>query len=91
MIKFVTREILISKCYQVDFKEIKRFFQWWAKYQSMFPTVGSLVCQILRIVGSQIEIKKIFSLVEILTNLRRCRLQSKNLKRLIFVRKKWAK
>jgi hypothetical protein len=41
----------------------------------MFPTVGFLVRQILKIVGSQIEIERIFSLATILTNLKRCHLQ----------------
>jgi hypothetical protein len=61
MTEFVTREMLISKRYQVDFKEIKCFLQWWTKHETMFPTIGFLVCQIFRIVGSQIEIKRIFS------------------------------
>jgi hypothetical protein len=39
MIGFVTKEMLISKHYQVDFKEIKCFFQWWAKHETMFPTI----------------------------------------------------
>jgi hypothetical protein len=43
----------------------------------------------LGIVGSQIEIEKIFSLAGILMNLRRCRLQIENLEKLIFVNKNW--
>jgi Holliday junction resolvase len=43
----------------------------------------------LRIVGSQIETKGIFSLARIFTNLRRCRLQIENLEKLIFFNKKW--
>jgi hypothetical protein len=41
----------------------------------------------LRIVESQIETKGIFSLARIFTNLRRCRLQTENLEKLIFVNK----
>jgi hypothetical protein len=55
----------------------------------MFPIVGFLVRQILGILGSQIEIERIFSLVGILTNLRRCHLQSKNQEKLNFYSKKW--
>jgi hypothetical protein len=55
----------------------------------MFPIVGFLAQQILGIVGSQIETKRIFSLVGILTNLRRCHLQLENYEKLIFVSKKW--
>jgi hypothetical protein len=53
----------------------------------MFSTICFLAQKILKIVGSQIEIEKIFSLPGILTNLRKCRLQSKNLKKLNFVNK----
>jgi hypothetical protein len=55
----------------------------------MFPTIGFLAWQILGVVGFQIETKIIFSLVGILTNLRRCHLQIDNLKNLIFVNRNW--
>jgi hypothetical protein len=55
----------------------------------MFPIVGFLAKQILGIVGSQIEIEWIFSLVENFTNRRRCCLQIENLEKLIFVNKNW--
>jgi hypothetical protein len=55
----------------------------------MFPLVGFCARQILKIVGSQIEIEIIFSLVGILTSLRRCYLQSIFLNKLIFVGKHW--
>jgi hypothetical protein len=55
----------------------------------MFHVVGFCARQILKIVGSQIEIEIIFSLVGILTSLRRCCLQLKNLNKLIFVGKHW--
>jgi hypothetical protein len=45
--------------------------------------------QILRIIGSQIEIEKIFSLILILTNLKKCHLQLENLENLISVSKNW--
>jgi hypothetical protein len=61
------------------------------KHENMFPTIGFYVKQILRVVRSQIEIEKIFSLVEIFSNFKRCRLQSKNLDKLIFVNKIWFK
>ncbi len=53
----------------------------------MFPAIGFVACQILGIVGSQIETKRFFSLTGILTNLRRCRLQLETLENLIFVSK----
>jgi hypothetical protein len=55
----------------------------------MFPTIGFCARQILGIVGSQIEIERIFSLTRILTSLKKCRLQSENLDKLIFVNKNW--
>jgi hypothetical protein len=73
--EFVTREQLIFKRYQVDPKDIKCPLQWWGKHEAMFPTIGFLACQILGIVGSQIEIERKFSLTCILTNLKRCCLQ----------------
>jgi hypothetical protein len=51
----------------------------------MFPIVGVLAQHILGVVRFQIETKRIFSLVGILTNLRRSCLQIENLKKLIFV------
>jgi hypothetical protein len=55
----------------------------------MFPTICFRAWKILEIVGSHIEIEKIFSLACILTNLRKCLLQSKNLNKLNFVNKNW--
>jgi len=55
----------------------------------MFPTIGFFIHQILGIVRSQIKTKRIFSLVGILTNIRKCNLQSENLENLIFVSKNW--
>jgi hypothetical protein len=53
----------------------------------MFPTIGFLARQFFGVVGFQIEIERIFSLARILTNLKRCRLQTENLEKLIFVNK----
>ncbi len=55
----------------------------------MFPTIGFCAKKILRIVGSQIEIEKIFLLAKILTSLRGCHLQLENLVKLTFVNKNW--
>jgi hypothetical protein len=48
----------------------------------MFSTVGAIV-------GSKIESKRSFSVVKILINLKRCRLQSKNLEIFLFINKNW--
>jgi hypothetical protein len=55
----------------------------------MFPTIDFVARQILSIVRSQIETKRIFSLACILTNLRKYHLQLENLNFLIFVNKNW--
>jgi hypothetical protein len=55
----------------------------------MFPTIGCCTKQILGIVVCQIKTEMLFSLVGIITNLRRCRLQSENLDKSIFVNKNW--
>ncbi len=75
--------------YQLDVKDIKCPFQWWQKHDAMFLTFGFLAWQFFGIVESQIETERIFPLVGILTNLRRCRLQTKNLEKLIFINKNW--
>jgi hypothetical protein len=45
--------------------------------------------KILGIVGSQIKIERIFSLVGMLTNFGRCHLHTNNLERFIFVSQNW--
>jgi hypothetical protein len=60
VMELVNRELLIFKRFQMDPKEIKWPLQWWQKHESMFPIVGFLVQQILGIVESQIETKRIF-------------------------------
>jgi hypothetical protein len=48
-----------------------------AKIEAMFPIVRFLTQHIFGIVGLQIETGMIFSLVGILTNIKRCCLQTK--------------
>jgi hypothetical protein len=54
----------------------------------MFSIIGFLACQILNIVGSQIELE-FFSLVNIFAKKSKCHLQSRNLGKLICVNKNW--
>ncbi len=72
--ELVTKELFIFRHYQMDPKDIMCFLQWWGKHEAMFPIVGFLACQMLCIVQPQIEIEFFFSLMDILTNLRRCHL-----------------
>jgi hypothetical protein len=59
------------------------------KNESMFPIVDFYARKILGIVGSQIEMERIFFLIRIFTSFRRCHLQLENLEKLIFVNKSW--
>jgi hypothetical protein len=58
------------------------------KQENIFFTFGVCVKQILGIMKSHIEIKKVFSLAQILISPRKCLLQ-KNLNNLIFIKKNW--
>jgi hypothetical protein len=73
--EIVTRELPDFRRFHVDVKNIKNPLQWWERLESRFLVVGFLAKQILRIVNSQIETEHIFSLVEILTRLKKCWLQ----------------
>jgi len=79
-IKFIISE-WISKTSNVHFNGGKILKVYFIKYVYVFK-------QILRIVGSQIETKRIFSLAKILTSFKRC-LQNFFLNKLIFVNKNW--
>ncbi len=88
--KFVYTNFFNFERFQVVVENIKFFFQWWEKHESMFPTIGFLAHQILSIIGPQIEIERIFSLVGEFTNFKKYRLQLDNLDKWIFVKKKLA-
>jgi hypothetical protein len=49
--------------------EIKNPLQWWANHVMQFPHVFFLARLMLKIVGSQIEIKQIFNVASIITSL----------------------
>jgi hypothetical protein len=59
------------------------------KHEFKFLEVGFVAKQILKIKNSQIETKRIFPLVGILTSFRRYWLQSEILDKLIFVSQNW--
>ncbi len=60
--KFVSKEVLIFRKFQMDTKDIKCPLQWWEKHESMFATIGFLACQIFIIIDSQIKTKMDFFL-----------------------------
>jgi len=71
MKELVNQELLIFPKYQMDAKNIKCPLEWWRKHEAMVPTIDFLAQQILGIIGFQIEIERVFSLVSILIKLRR--------------------
>ncbi len=70
----VNKELQMFTRFQVGVNNIKCFLEWWAKHESLFPTMAFFVHHILGIVGFQMETERPFSLARIFTNLRRCRL-----------------
>ncbi len=70
-----TKETLVKKklfqCFQMDVTRIKCLLRWWEKHGAIFFTIAFLAFEILHIIGSQMETKRISSLLNILTNLRR--------------------
>ena len=85
----VKRELSHFRRFQVGVEQSKCPLQWWKLHEPKFPTVALLARQIPGIPGSQIETERIFSIAGVLTALRRCRLQTKNLDKMIFVLKNW--
>jgi hypothetical protein len=49
----INRELLISKKYQVDKKEIKCPLQWWKKHEFVFLTLNFPTCQKISIAWSK--------------------------------------
>jgi hypothetical protein len=88
--ELVKMELLVFRKYQLDVKDIKCPRQWRQKHEAMFPTIRFLTQIFLGVVGSQIEVERIFSLIGIFIDLRRCHLQTENLEKLIFVNKNWS-
>jgi hypothetical protein len=70
----VNKELLMFRRFQVDVKNIECPLEWWVKHESLFPTMAFFTHQIFGIIDFQIKTERIFSLVGIFTNLRRCHL-----------------
>jgi hypothetical protein len=71
--------LLLISC---GFQQNRLFFSIVEEAWNRIPTIEFLTHQILTIMGSKIETQRIFVLVNILTNIRRCHLQSNNLEKL---------
>jgi hypothetical protein len=60
MKELVNKRLLILKRFQMNVKDIKCHCQWLEKHEFMFPIIRFLTYQILSIISSQIETKRIF-------------------------------
>jgi hypothetical protein len=65
MVKKQLRHYIIKK---VGDEECKSSFAWWKAHESQLFNVVFVARQILRIVGSQIEAKRVFKIDNICTN-----------------------
>lgn len=70
--KLMNRKLMIFCKFQVDAKDINCHLKLWPKHESMFPNVGFLGEQILRVISFQKETKKIVSFASIVSNLKTC-------------------
>jgi len=64
-------------------------FTRWAKHEQWFPNLTYVAQQEMGIVGSQIEIERIFSMAKVITSLKRCWLRIENLDKLVLIMKNW--
>jgi hypothetical protein len=42
---------------------------WWVEYEKQFSSLSFFACQVMGIMGSQIETKKIFSMLRVIVGL----------------------
>ncbi len=63
---------------------------WWQTHKGQFFNVAIMANQMLGIPRFQVQIERVFSLASVLKTLRFCRLQVKNLDRIIIVVKNWS-
>ncbi len=60
---------------------------WWATHAALYPLLGHLDRVVLVVPGSQIECKRVFSLVGLLTSILRNRMSPENLGSIVFLSK----
>ncbi len=56
---------------------------WWVEYEKQFSSLSFFACQVMGIMGSQIETKKIFSMLRVIVGLQPCHLGIENLDKLV--------
>jgi hypothetical protein len=79
----VKKQLTHFKFKKVTDDECKDLLAWWRAKKRHFSYVEFVVYHILRIVGSQIEAKRVFDIASICTNLCCSSLGTKNLEMLI--------
>jgi hypothetical protein len=62
---------------------------WWKTHEGQFSNVGFLAKQVFGILGFQIEIEKVLSLIGILKTLKCCHLQVQNFDQIITIINNW--
>jgi hypothetical protein len=87
----VKKQLTHFRVKKVTNDECKDLLAWWRIKEGHFSYVKFVVHQILGIVGSHIEAKKIFNIVGIYTNLHHSRLGTENLEMFISINKNWPK
>jgi hypothetical protein len=77
------------KVKKVTDDECKDPLAWWRAQERHFYYVGFVVCEILGIVGSQIEAERVFNIASMYMNLHHFRLGIDNLEMFINIYKNW--
>jgi hypothetical protein len=85
---FIRNESLFFKRIAVPIDPFNPFTRW-AKHEQWFPNLTYVSRQVMGIVGSQIEIERIFSTVKVTTSLKCCWLGIENLDKLVIIMKNW--
>jgi hypothetical protein len=90
-LSIIKEQLTHFRAKKVTNDECKDPLTWWRTQEGHFSYVGFVTCQILGIVGSYIETKKVFNIVGICANLHYPRLGMKHLEMLINMYKNWPK
>jgi hypothetical protein len=85
----VMEQLTHLKMKKIIEEECKDPLAWWRAHEVHYSYVGFVVQQILGIVGFQIDVKRVFNIASICTNVQRFRLGIDNLEMLVNICKNW--
>jgi hypothetical protein len=71
----------------VNPSKVENLFLWWATHETPFSNVQFLAHQLLGIVRSQIETKRIFNITSVTTSLHQSKLKNENLQHFLMIAK----